>query len=167
MARGLSKLSYESLDPAQVPEPYYSLLVHEGDMTSRLEGFHESSITIHSLRSSNDGRSYFREVLLKSQSPEKVVEYGAIEIALRRLPEDVRNLILEAKRPLGGLLNEHRIPYSSTPRAFLQIRPDESIVEAFGSVESDLLYGRSNEITDARGESIARIVEILPHLEVK
>ena len=38
------------------------------------------------------------------------------------------------------------------------------MVEAFGSVEADHLYGRSNEITSYNGDTIARIVEILPSL---
>jgi hypothetical protein len=38
------------------------------------------------------------------------------------------------------------------------------MVEAFGSVEADHLYGRSNEITSYNGDIIARIVEILPSL---
>jgi hypothetical protein len=72
---------------------------------------------------------------------------------------------VEAKQPLGGLLNEHRIPYSSAPRAFLKVSPDGPIVEAFGAVESDELFGRSNEITGFNGDVIARIVEILPPLD--
>ena len=75
-------------------------------------------------------------------------------------------MVVEAKQPLGGLLNEYRVPYSSSPRAFLKVIPDEYIVDAFGAVESDELYGRSNEITGFNGETIARIVEILPSLEV-
>ena len=43
-----------------------SLLVHEGDMPSCLEGFHESAIKVRRLRSSNDGKNYFREVVLEN-----------------------------------------------------------------------------------------------------
>ena len=41
-ARGLPKLNYEQVEASEVPEPYQTLLVHEGDMTSRLEAYHES-----------------------------------------------------------------------------------------------------------------------------
>ena len=41
-ARGLPKLRYENLNPEDLPEPYQTLLFHEGDMTSRLEAYHES-----------------------------------------------------------------------------------------------------------------------------
>ena len=165
MARKLPKLRFAELDPDQVPEPYQSLLVHDGDMTSRLEAYHEAKLVVSSLRSSSDGKSYFREVLLKTQESDLAVEYGAIEIALQHLPDELRPLVVEAKQPLGGLLNDHRIPYSSAPRAFLKVVPDGPIVEAFGAVESDELFGRSNEITGFNGDVIARIVEILPPLD--
>ena len=164
MTRKLPKLNFSELEASQIPEPYASLLVHDGDMTSRLEAYHESALSVSPLRSSNDGKSYFREVLLTSTENDQAVEYGAIEITLKHLPEEVRPLVIQAKQPLGGLLNEYRIPYSSSPRAFLKIIPDGPIVEAFGSVESDELYGRSNQITGFNGDIIARIVEILPTL---
>ncbi len=164
MTRKLPKVNFSELDASQIPEPYASLLVHDGDMTSRLEAYHESALSVSPLRSSNDGKSYFREVLLTTTENDQAVEYGAIEITLKHLPEEVRPLVIEAKQPLGGLLNQYRIPYSSSPRAFLKIIPDGPIVEAFGSVESDELYGRSNQITGFNGDIIARIVEILPTL---
>jgi hypothetical protein len=42
--------------------------------------------------------------------------------------------------------------------------PDGPIVEAFGTVEADYLYGRSNVISGYNGDVIAQIVEILPPL---
>jgi chorismate-pyruvate lyase len=161
-ARGLPKLNYEQVDASELPEPYQSLLVHEGDMTSRLEAFHESKQRVKAIRSSNSGKKYFREVILESKETQKATEYGAIEIQLDALPEEVREKIVEAKQPLGGILNEYRIPYSSSPRGFLRVVPDGPIVEAFSAVESDFLYGRSNQITGFNQEVIARIVEILP-----
>ena len=158
MARKLPKLNFIAIQAEEVPEPYQHLLVHDGDMTSRLEAYHEAPIFVSPLRSSNDGKSYFREVLLKTQKINQLVEYGAIEIILTNLPEELREKVVEAKLPLGGLLNQHRIAYSSSPRAFLKIFPDGPIVEAFGSIEADEMYGRSNEITGFNGETIARIV---------
>jgi len=161
-ARGISKLVFQEVEPSEIPEPYYSLLVHEGDMTSRLETFHEDSIRIRKLSSSNDGKVYFREVLLETQDSKIPTEYGAIEITLENLDDEQRALVIEGKQPLGGILNDARIPYSSAPRAFLKVVPDNPMVEAFGSVEADHLYGRSNVITSYNGGTIAHIVEILP-----
>ena len=165
-ARGIPKLVFQEIDSQEIPEPYYSLLVHEGDMTSRLEAFHEDQIRVRKLSSSNDGKAYFREVVLEASRTQKVTEYGAIEITLQNLEEDLRIAVIEAKQPLGAILNEARVPYSSAPRAFLKIVPDNAIIDAFGSVEADHLYGRSNEITSYNGDILARIVEILPSIEV-
>jgi hypothetical protein len=46
----------------------------------------------------------------------------------------------------------------------LKVVPDDAIIDAFGSVEADYLYGRSNEISSYNGDTIAHIVEILPSL---
>ena len=161
-ACGLPKLNYQQMEASDLPEPFQSLLVHEGDMTSRLEAFHESEQRVKAIRSSNSGEKYFREVVLQSKETCKVTEYGAIEIHLNALPEEVCEKIIEAQQPLGRILNEYHIPYASTPRGFLRVVPDGPIVEAFSEVESDHLYGRSNQITGLDQQVIARIVEILP-----
>ena len=136
-------------------------------MTSRLEEFHGGRIKVCKLSSSSDGRAYFREVVLNTVAEGRVVEYGAIEIDLSNLPEEIREEILAAERPLGGILNDHRLSYSSAPRAFLKVSADAAIREALGLDESaDVLYGRSNAITGFNGESYARIVEILPPASV-
>ena len=46
----------------------------------------------------------------------------------------------------------------------VKVVPDGPIVEAFGTVEADYLFGRSNVISGLNGEVIAQIVEILPPL---
>jgi chorismate-pyruvate lyase len=167
LTRGIPKLKYENIEGGDVPQPYLDLLVHSGDMTSRLEEFHGGRIKVCKLSSSSDGRAYFREVVLNTVAEGRVVEYGAIEIDLSNLPEEIREEILAAERPLGGILNDHRLSYSSAPRAFLKVSADAAIREALGLDESaDVLYGRSNAITGFNGESYARIVEILPPASV-
>lgn len=164
MARQIPALSFEVIEGTDVPQPYRDLLVHDGDMTSRLEQFHGDAIQVDRLHSSSDGGVYFREVTLRLQKDKEPVEYGAIEISLAALPEDAVEQVLAAKRPLGGILNNFRISYSSAPKAFLKIVPDDAICETFGPVV-ETLYGRSNEITGFNGESYARIVEILPPVD--
>ena len=66
MVRGIPKLVFEEVEPNEMPDPYYSLLVHEGDMTSRLEAYHDEEVKVRKLSSSNDGKAYFREVVLET-----------------------------------------------------------------------------------------------------
>ena len=161
--RDAPKLKYETIEGGDVPQPYHDLLVHSGDMTSRLEEFHGGPINVKKLSSSSDGSAYFREVVLNIVADGKPVEYGAIEIDLANFPDEVRQQILAAKRPLGGILNDYRLSYSSAPRAFLKVTADAAIREALGLDEStNVLYGRSNVITGFNGQNYARIVEILP-----
>ena len=161
-AQGLPKLNYVEVKANEVPEPFQSLLVHDGDMTSRLEAYHQSEQRVQAIRSSNSGKKYYREVILESIESGKVTEYGAIEIQLASLPKDVCEKITEAKKPLGGILNEFSIPYISSPKGFIRVVPDGPIVEAFSEIEADHLYGRSNKIMGYNQEVIANIVEILP-----
>jgi hypothetical protein len=159
--RGIPDLSNEVLDGSEIPQPYRDLLVRNSDMTSQLEQFHGGTIYLDGLNSSNDNRAYFSEFALRLEGDERLVEYGAIEITLTALPADIKAEVLAVRRPLGGILNRHRISYDSVPKAFLKIVPDEAICEILGSCEEPL-YGRCNEITGFNGEIYARIVEILP-----
>lgn len=161
MARQIPALDYEILAGTEMPQPYRDLLVHDGDMTSRLEQFHDGAIYVDRLHASSDGNAYFREVVLRRKSDDSAVEYGAIEINLAALPEEMKEEVLAARRPLGGILNHYRISYSSSPKAFLQIVPDAAIRETFGQVDQTL-YGRCNQIIGFSGETYAHIVEILP-----
>ena len=132
-------------------------------MTSRLESAYRASIRVRRLRSSNDGKNYFREVILETfETSPRPVEYGAIEIQLAQLPESAREIVVAGEIPLGAILNQGRIPYVCPSRGFFQIIPDQSILEALGIKESTPLFGRSNRIETRTGDTIAQIVEILP-----
>ena len=162
-ARDLPGLEFQEIESQELPEPYKELLAHEGDMTSRLENAYRSSIRVNMLRSSNDGKNYYREVILQtSDSPSRAVEYGAIEIQLSHLPDFAKEEVIVGEKPLGGILNEGRIPYGCELRGFFKISPDSSIKEAFAMETPVELFGRSNRIKARSGDTIAMIVEILP-----
>ena len=87
-----------------MPLPYRDLLVHEGDMTSRLEQFHGGPICVDKLHSSSDGRAYFREVALRRETDKEAVEYGAAHGALAMTtPGDTSMVsISEVEKIKGG-----------------------------------------------------------------
>ena len=151
----------EIIDGAAIPEPYRTLLVHNGDMTSRLEEFHRAPMTLRVLHRETDGDAYRREVLLCKADSGLPVEYGAIEINLAAFAEPLRALILEGCQPLGGLLNSHGVRYRSEPRAFLKLAPDSVMDAHFDLDGAHTLYGRSNVLLGDGGRVLARIVEVL------
>ena len=152
---------HEILDGAAVPEPYRTLLVHRGDMTSRLEEFHRAPMKLRVLHSEEDGDAYRREVLLCAKDSGLPVEYGAIEIHLDALSPELRAQILEGRLPLGGLLNRAGVRYRSEPRAFIKLAPDSELNALFATDPANALYGRCNVLLGGNGETLARIVEVL------
>ena len=158
--------SCESIEGGSVPEPYRSLLVHRGDMTSRLEAFHRDEIVLEVLHREHTPDAYRREVVLRLNDSGLPVEYGAIEICLERFPEEVRQLIIEAHLPLGGLMNKYRVEYRSEPRAFIRLGSDAAMREVFEMPGASEFFGRSNVLLGADGKTLARIVEVLRPAEV-
>ncbi len=146
----------------RLPAPYRSLLAHDRDMTSTLEKFHAAPIHLRVLSSERRANIYRREVVLAANGTGDSVEFGAIRIHLDALPTAARKLVLEAKRPLGAILNVCRVAYTSHPNAFFRIRSEKIMNQALGLRSTRTLYGRSNELRTARGKRIAEIVEILP-----
>jgi chorismate-pyruvate lyase len=157
----------ETIEGEAVPEPYRGLLVHRGDMTSRLETFHRGSIVLEVLHREHTADAYRREVVLQIDSSGLPVEYGAIEICLDAFPAEVRKLIVEAHLPLGGLMNRYHVKYRSEPRAFIQLGPDQFMRRIFKTPTAQTFFGRSNVLLGAEDEILARIVEVLRPVEAR
>jgi chorismate-pyruvate lyase len=153
--------SYELVDEAMMPEPYRRLLVHTGDMTSRLENFHAGSIVLEVLHREKTESCYRREVVLHMEESGLPVEYGAIEIDLDAFSPELRERILEGHLPLGGLLNRFKVQYRSRPRGFFRMGPDVEMNALFSSSGAREFHGRSNELIGENDRTLARIVEVL------
>jgi chorismate-pyruvate lyase len=150
------------IDGQQMPEPYKTLLVHETDMTSTLEEYHDKRLRLHLLRRHHERDEYSRQVLLVAERDQKPTEFGAIKIFLQNFPEKVRQQILKERRPLGTILSAEQIPYTSRPVAFVQITPDPMIRGALGLGETQLVFGRRNVLIDPSQRVLADILEVLP-----
>lgn len=148
---------------AEMPDPYRRLLVHDRDMTTTLESFHGVRTHLRLLSSKSDGGVYRREVVLVLAGFEKPVEFGAVAIHLELLPSDARQAVMNAQRPLGGVLVGCGVKFTSRPKAFISIEPDEIISKVLElERRATTLYGRCNALLDAQGRVLADIVEILP-----
>jgi chorismate-pyruvate lyase len=161
---GLTLPPIDAIPGSAVPEPYRTLLVHEGDMTPTLEKFHKFAIHLRVIRREQRGNFYYRQVLLVTDGGEKPVEYGAIKIALGLFPAAARNDILSERIPLGTILAKYKIAHLSKPKAYLRVRSDDFINKAFELQKSHTLYGRRNTLSTLDRRSLAEIVEIVPPL---
>jgi chorismate-pyruvate lyase len=152
----------EEVEPLRIPQPHRSLLVHEHDMTSTLETFHRGRIHLRIVSRARKGGDYFREVALQLEGSNKPVEFGAIKINLDLFPVEAQARILEEHWPLGRILKDNQIIFTSRPVGYLRIASDPLINEVLGLSGAHLLFGRRNRLSNSSGKSLAEIVEILP-----
>jgi chorismate-pyruvate lyase len=152
--------SFEVIGQADVPEPYRGLLVHNGDMTSRLEAFHRGTMVLEVLHCEQTPEAYRREVVLHVDETGRPVEYGAIEIHLEEFAEPLRAQIVQARLPLGALLNRSGLPYRSEPQAYIKLGRDAVMEEIFGA-GGESYYGRCNVLLGEADRELAHIVEVL------
>lgn len=157
--------SYAAIDGADMPEPYRGLLVHHGDMTSRLAAYFGGDIVIEVLHCEHTVEAYRREVVLHIEGTGLPVEYGAIEIDLGAFDDELQRLILEQHLPLGGLLNRFGMQYRSEPRGFIRLGPDAIMQKVFGMPDAEEFYGRCNVLLGEDGRTLARIVEVVRPVE--
>ena len=160
-AAGRELPQFEKVEPTELSPGAHRLLVHSGDMTSKLEEFFDDDMLLKVLQREHTPERYRREVLLLCAKTGLAVEYGAIEIALDAFAEPLRSEIVEARLPLGGLLNRHAVRYRSEPHAFLRVAPCAHLAELFSLAEPAALFGRANRLLSADGTVLARIVEVL------
>ncbi|MBL9142048.1 MAG: hypothetical protein JNM99_00080 [Verrucomicrobiaceae bacterium] len=150
------------IQPEEMPAEERHLLVHDTDMTPRLRDHNGSGIFLDVHGKGKIGEYYVRASVLKLLRDAKAVEFGAIGIHLDLLPEEARRLVIEGKRPFGGILEEQNVPHSSHPRGYFRITIDHRLAELLNTTEGETLYGRCNELRHASGKTLADVVEVLP-----
>lgn len=154
--------NFQFLRGKEVPYPYRSLLVHENDMTPTLAAFHHSKLYLEVLEKEVNDNFLLRFVILRSAASDIPVEFGAIGINLEGFEPDVREMIVEGRIPLGGILGDSEVVYQGSPTAYFSVPADEIIGEALAQPVGTELHGRCNQLLDGEGNVFADIVEILP-----
>ncbi len=150
------------LDPAEMPQPYRRLLVHERDMTPTLEAAWGQSIHLRVLEQVLRDELFSRQVVLVLDGDQTGVGMGAIQIHLERFAEHARKMVLEGSKPLGTILRIQGMAHRNRPAGFFEVAPDALISEALQAGPAGLFYGRQNRLLDSRGQVLAEVVEILP-----
>jgi len=160
-ALGLDLPPFESIAPEAMPQPYRDLLVHQSDMTGKLEGAYRQTIRLQPLRVDRGERHLRRHVLLKTEDG-RTVEFGAIRIHLNVFEDEARERVLGCRQPLGGILNQFGVPYRCRLAGFFRLPVDDRVCRLLGECEGPWLYGRQNRLVHKDGRPIAEVVEILP-----
>lgn len=161
------EITFESVEPHQMPEPCRSLLVHARDMTGTLAAFWGGPLFLRAMRVRRVGEELYRQVVLvrEEAGKERAVEAGAIRIYLGAFPDSVRKVILANQVPLGAILSERNIAYVSRPRSYFRTQTNGFLREAFPGDPEGTHYGRHNVLAAPDGSTLAEVVEILPLLD--
>lgn len=144
-----------------MPRPYRDLLVHEGDMTQRLEQHYRDAIHLKPLQVIREPHQLLRKVILTTGSGH-LVEFGVIRIFLDAFNDEVRPLVESCRYPLGGLLARFSIPRRSDLQGFFRIESDATLNQIMGLTHTTALYGRLNRLATDADRTLAEVVEILP-----
>jgi chorismate-pyruvate lyase len=153
------------VEPKQMPSPYRELLVHDGTMTQMLEGFLGQRLALRVLAQERTGSSLWRQVVLTESVGGRPVELGAIRIDLTCFDERAMALVLEGRVPLGRLLEDSRLEYTSRPECFFSTEADAPMSEALAVAGAQRLFGRWNRLLGQGERVLAEVVELLPPLE--
>ena len=158
---GLEPPAATAIAPDRIPQPYRSLLVHQRDMTLTLEAHFGGRVVLRPLSTFTSGPWYYRRVLLAQEYSGRPVEMGAIRIRLAALPRKVQAEIRRNVVPLGRILRDGGVDFTSMPREFFAVTPNPEMMGVFWMREPRTLYGRRTEVL-LGGRVIGDIVEVLP-----
>ena len=158
---GLEPPAAKAIGPDAIPQPYRSLLVHQRDMTLTLEAHFGGRVVLRPLSTFTSGPWYYRRVLLAQEYSGRPVEMGAIRIRLAALPRKVQGEIRRNVVPLGRILRDGGVDFTSMPREFFAVVPNPEMMGVFWMREARTLYGRRTEVL-LDGRAIGDIVEVLP-----
>ena len=158
---GLEPPAATAIAPDRIPQPYRSLLVHQRDMTLTLEAHFGGRVVLRPLSTFVNGPWYYRRVLLAQEYSGRPVEMGAIRMKLAALPRKVQAEIRRNRVPLGRILRDGGVDFTSMPREFFAVTPNPEMMGVFWMREPRTLYGRRTEVL-LGGRVIGDIVEVLP-----
>lgn len=149
----------------ELPSTYCVLLAHDRDMTSTLERSWGARLHLRVIEKHLDDHRLTRQVVLVTDTNDRPVAFGAIRIFLDQFGDAPRKEIESCTRPLGTILEHHRIAYACSPSAFFSCPCSEFIERVFEIVDAGDLYGRCNTILNGINEPLAEVVEILAPLD--
>ncbi len=94
--------------PSNMTAAFRRLLHHERHMTATLRCHFDSPLGVEVVNSRHDPARYLREILLRRVTDGLAVEYGLLNADLPRLPETLRNELINGQQPFGQLIADQR-----------------------------------------------------------
>jgi chorismate-pyruvate lyase len=100
---------FQRVRGADLQNPYRSLLFHHSHMTVTVEEYHQEKVAVEVLRYDFAGGMYHREIRLRGERSERILQYGIVRLNPRLLQPKVWQEIESRRIPLGRVLIEHEV----------------------------------------------------------
>ncbi len=135
--------SFEAQEIEDLPPVYRKLLAHREHMTVTVEQHHGCLVDVEVLQQRLEEPFYTREILLRRQSDNKVVQYGIVRLFLPSLAEEVSNEILSGQIPLGRVLIKHDVMRAVRLGELWRVECAAKLAELFECELPVTTYGRT------------------------
>lgn len=160
--KGANSLSFSEINEVEMESPVIALLAQPKQLTERLQNHLNDEIRTKLITSTQKGRFYNRKVALQTKSTNKTVVVAAIQIAMNLFDSSFAADILQTDKPFGTILKCHSIEYSCEVVSLFNVDPDADLLQAFDKTHfSGRLSGRCSRFTNAQGQTLANVIEIL------
>lgn len=151
---------FRRVSPADLKEPFQTLLNHESHMTVTVERHHGCPVDVKVLEDRRDGNFYSRKILLNRQSDDRVVQFGIVSIDTRVLKPNVFAEIAQQKTPLGRILINHDVLRDVHLNNLYRVTTGPELATHFGVAEGETVAGRT-AIIDCDGKPAIGLLEIV------
>lgn len=152
--------TFQRVTQDETPRVYRELLSHTSHMTVTVEQFHKDSVDVTVLRSNASQSEYCREILLKTHTAQRVVQYGIVRLHLPYVPEAPRAEILEEAKPLGRVLIEHNVLREIELADLFKVTCGPALARFFHSQVGAITYGRT-ALLHCNNEPAIELLEIV------
>ena len=126
----------------ELPNPYRQLLGHTHHMTVTVENFHDSPVDVQVLKTHVTKNHYAREILLRRQSDQQVVQFGIVRLNRNSLNDPAWAEIENQSKPLGRVLIEQDVMRTVKLMSTWKIQAGPALQQAF-STPAATCYGRT------------------------
>ncbi len=154
------KLKFAPIAKSSVSSSDRELLEYEESITLKLEDIYQQEMTIRVIKADFSNGIYQREIVMSGKKDTISKELAHIKILMGNLNKRARKEVLQAEKPFGKILSDHKIRPEREIKGFFKVSKNEYIANYVKS-DRDFFYGRDYLIFLANPKKLlAEVTEI-------
>jgi chorismate-pyruvate lyase len=150
----------EAIVEAALPAAVRPLLVHDEEMTRRLERHCATTVGLRVLARVRTDVEYARHVVLTRAGADAGLVLAAVVLRLERLPPAARAAVLAEREPLGHILHREYAAVRRLGDGYLRVRPDALVRAALPVDGAPWVYGRRGRLQTGDGMLLGAVIEL-------